>query len=144
MSPLPCTGPLSINDIRTELQQSQGNNSLRTLSSLAGFSTPDAISEFYCYSYYNYRSFSIVNIRYGSYTEACESREEDNLTLYFYEAGGDGSPACPNISVTVYTDINLTAPFDGGGYWFKSNSCGASYNILGSPNRGFIEGISYC
>lgn len=46
--PLPSSGPLGIGDIRTEL--GSGSGSLRTLSSLAGFSTPDAISEFYGYS----------------------------------------------------------------------------------------------
>jgi hypothetical protein len=39
---------ISISQIRTELGTSSG--SLRTLSSLAGFSTPDAMSEFYGYS----------------------------------------------------------------------------------------------
>jgi len=42
------SGALSIGDIRTELGSSSG--SLRTLSGLAGFSKPDAISEFYGYS----------------------------------------------------------------------------------------------
>lgn len=45
---LPPSGPLSINQIRTELGSASG--SLRTLSSLAGFSPPDSISEFYGYS----------------------------------------------------------------------------------------------
>lgn len=45
--PLPVSGPLSIGQIRTELGSASG--SLRTLSSLAGFSTPDSISEFYGY-----------------------------------------------------------------------------------------------
>lgn len=45
--PLPSSGPLGIDAIRTEL--GSGSGSLRTLSSLAGFSTPDAISEFYGY-----------------------------------------------------------------------------------------------
>ena len=45
---LPSSGPLSIDDIRTELGSSSG--SLRTLSAAAGKSTPDAISEFYGYS----------------------------------------------------------------------------------------------
>jgi hypothetical protein len=53
---LPSSGPLSIGQIRTEL--GSGSGSLRTLSSLAGKSTPDAISEFYGYSavpqYYAY------------------------------------------------------------------------------------------
>lgn len=45
--PLPSSGALGIDAIRTEL--GSGSGSLRTLSSLAGFSTPDAISEFYGY-----------------------------------------------------------------------------------------------
>jgi hypothetical protein len=45
---LPSSGQLGIGAIRTEL--SSGSGSLRTLSSLAGKSTPDAISEFYGYS----------------------------------------------------------------------------------------------
>jgi hypothetical protein len=46
--PLPTSGAISISQIRTELGTSSG--SLRTLSSLAGKSTPDAMSEFYGYS----------------------------------------------------------------------------------------------
>ena len=46
--PLPSSGPISISQIRTELGTSSG--SLRTLSSLAGKSIPDAMSEFYGYS----------------------------------------------------------------------------------------------
>jgi hypothetical protein len=45
---LPPSGQISINQIRTEL--GTANGSLRSLSSLAGFSTPDAMSEFYGYS----------------------------------------------------------------------------------------------
>jgi hypothetical protein len=45
----PIGNPLSIDQIRTELGSASG--SLRTLSSLAGFSSPDAISEFYSYAY---------------------------------------------------------------------------------------------
>lgn len=45
---LPTSGPLSINAIRTELATTTG--SLRALSSQAGFSTPDAMSDFYGYN----------------------------------------------------------------------------------------------
>jgi hypothetical protein len=140
---LPSSGPLGIDAIRTELQQSQGNNSLRTLSSLAGFSTPDAISEFYGYSYTNYRSFSIYD-QGQSQGEVCNIIDQDNLTLYFYESGGDGSPACPNVSVTLYTDTALTTPFDGADRWYHSGQCNSGYYILGTPNRGFIESIDPC
>lgn len=47
--PLQTTGPISITNIRTELAQPQGNNSLRSLSALAGKAAPDAMSEFYGY-----------------------------------------------------------------------------------------------
>ncbi len=143
MSPLPSSGPLSINDIRVELQQSQANSSLRSLSNLAGFSTPDAISEFYGYSYTNYRSFSIYD-QGQSQGEVCNIIDQDNLTLYFYESGGDGSPACPNVSVTLYTDTALTTPFDGADRWYHSGQCNSGYYILGTPNRGFIESIDPC
>jgi hypothetical protein len=45
---LPSSGPLGIAAIRTELGSTSG--SLRALSALASFSTPDAISEFYGYN----------------------------------------------------------------------------------------------
>lgn len=57
---LPSSGPLSIDDIRTELGSSSG--SLRTLSAAAGKSTPDAISEFYSYSSFTPSDhFRIIN-----------------------------------------------------------------------------------
>ena len=45
---LQSSGPISISDIKTELGSS--DNSLRILSSDAGFSKPDAMSEFYSFS----------------------------------------------------------------------------------------------
>ena len=56
--PLPSSGTIKISEIRAEFGTSNG--SLRYLSSLAGFSTPDRMSEFYGYgatctiSVYNY------------------------------------------------------------------------------------------
>lgn len=47
--PLQSSGPISISDIKTELGSS--DNSLRILSSDAGFSVPDSMSEFYGYSF---------------------------------------------------------------------------------------------
>jgi len=58
--PLPSSGALGIGAIRTEL--GSGSGSLRTLSSLAGFSTPDAISEFYGYG----RNMTLVNPSWNS------------------------------------------------------------------------------
>lgn len=45
---LQSSGQISISDIKAE--QDNANNSLRGLSAVAGFSTPDAMSEFYGYS----------------------------------------------------------------------------------------------
>ena len=48
---LPSVGnPLSFSQIRTELSAASTNVSLRSMSSTAGTSTPDAVSEFYGYS----------------------------------------------------------------------------------------------
>jgi hypothetical protein len=142
---LPSSGTLSLNDIRIELGLSQSNVSLRSMSSIAGFSTPDAVSEFYGYSSTpNYRTFTIVNTATSS-GEVCSIREEDNLTLYFYEDGGDGSPACPATGVYVYEDSGLSIPFDGkNSYWF-SNQCAAGYYIVTNGDQpNFIEGITPC
>jgi hypothetical protein len=48
------SGQISINDIRNEIGTSDG--SLRALSSLAGKSTPDSMSEFYSYDAFTYHA----------------------------------------------------------------------------------------
>ena len=136
---LPASGPLSLNDIRVELQQAQANSSLGALSDIAGFAAPDAVSDFYGYSYANYNTFSIINTGYDDPGSACDDRDEDNLTLYF--AGSGGTPACPTTSVVLYTNTALTNVFDGLFQYWRSNECNASYYILES---GFIEGITSC
>ena len=47
---LPTSGPLSFSAIANELGTPLSNVSLRGMSNSAGFSTPDAVSEFYGYS----------------------------------------------------------------------------------------------
>ena len=142
---LPSSGPLSINDIRVELGQAQANSSLRSLSNLAGFSTPDAISEFYGYSpALGYRTFSIVNFQ-TSQGEVCSILGEDDLTLYYSETGGDGSPGCPSTGVYLWEDTGLSVAFNGKDSWWYSNQCNAGYYIVtvgDLPN--FIEGIEPC
>ena len=128
--PLPSSGTLSLNDIRVELGLAQSNVSLRSMSNTAGFSTPDAVSEFYGYPPTpNYRTFAIVNFPTTS-GEVCSIRDEDNLTLYFEEAGGDGSPGCPSAGVYVFEDPGLTIAFDGQDSWWYSNQCNAGYYII--------------
>ena len=144
--PLPSSGTLSLNDIRVELGLAQSNVSLRSMSNTAGFSTPDAVSEFYGYPPTpNYRTFDIVEFRTTS-GEVCSIRDPDNLTLYYYEAGGDGSAGCPSVGVFLYRDAALTIEFDGDNSWYYSNQCHAGYYIIDySPTRpNFIESISPC
>ena len=46
---LPTSGPLGFSDIASELSLSLSNLSLRSMSNTVGFSTPDAVSDFYGY-----------------------------------------------------------------------------------------------
>lgn len=63
---LQSSGPISFSQIKTELTSS--SNSLRALSAAAGFSSPDAVSEFYGYS-----SVSAPSVTTNSLTGAGES-----------------------------------------------------------------------
>jgi len=136
---LPSSGQLSLNDIRVELQEAQANSSLGTLSNLAGFTDPDAVSEFYGYSYANYNTVSIINTQYSKSEDACDDTGDDDLTLYF--SGTGGTPACPATGDTLYTNSALTTVFNGGSNWYRSNECMGAYFIL--PD-GFVEGAADC
>jgi hypothetical protein len=74
---LQSSGAISISQIKTELGSS--SNSLRTLSSAAGFTTPDAISEFYGYSAAQYYYWDLSNdIKWGSASDKpVQSNTED-------------------------------------------------------------------
>ena len=139
---LPSSGTLSLNDIRVELQQASTNVSLGAMSNLVGFVDPDAVSEFYGYSYAAYNTFSIYNDPYNESTEACLFGGADNLTLYF--AGSGGTPACPTSGVYVFTDSALTTEFNGQGRYWKSNQCNAAFYIIKNIKDGFIEGVIGC
>jgi hypothetical protein len=136
---LPSSGQLSLNDIRVELQEAQANSSLGTLSNLAGFTDPDAVSDFYGYSYANYNTVSIINTQYFDSQDACDDTKDDDLTLYF--SGTGGTPACPATGDTLYTNSALTTVFNGGSNWYRSNECMGAYFIL--PD-GFVEGAADC
>lgn len=129
---LPPSGPISINDIRIELGQAQGNNSLRTLSSLAGFSAPDAMSEFYGYP----PSTKIFLVEPGTPSQG----EVCSLSGGEFEVWWGGS-GCPDVGNTLYLDSGLTTPFDGKSLWWKSYQCNAGFYIF---SDGFIEGKVNC
>lgn len=79
---LPCPpSSISISQIRTELGTSSG--SLRYLSSLAGFSTPDAMSEFRCYSNVTYNYYGTYFIDPCSPQRDIYRRSSDNLFFWY-------------------------------------------------------------
>ena len=136
---LPASGTISLNDIRVELQRASTNVSLGAMSNLVGFVDPDAVSEFYGYSYPLYNTFEVVNDGRNSSAGACSLLGDDDLTLYF--TGSGGTPACPAQGVTLYTNSALTTAYNGGGFWWRSKQCNSAYNIL---SDGFIEAIQAC
>jgi len=113
---LQSTGAISIDNIRTELQQAQGNNSLRSLSATAGKSTPDAMSEFYGYSFATAFTFLAGDGQqgYSDWSLAC-AEAYDPITLY-------SSSTSLAVNVSLYIDNTLSNSFDGGGLWWKSGS----------------------
>lgn len=110
---LQSSGAISISQIKTEL--SSASNSLRTLSSLANKSTPDAMSEFYGYSAATeYQFYQGDDGGFVGWEAAC-SDATNPLTLYSSSTSLEGG-------VYLYTDNTLSTPFDGGSLWYKSVS----------------------
>jgi len=102
---LPSSGEISIGDIRTEIGSSSG--SLRTLSSAAGKSTPDAMSEFYGYSHVTLTSFSSsINT---SFLNVCN----ESITVTYYH---DGSFTYPTDGDTVYSNSSGSSYLSSGHY----------------------------
>jgi hypothetical protein len=115
-------GQISINDIRVELGQAQANSSLRSLSALAGKSTPDAMSEFYGYSAST--AFDISEIGFPDQNQACaEGPGVGVQTLY-------SSSTSLAINVNLFYDSSLTSSFDGQDQWFFVSN--VSYQINSS------------
>jgi hypothetical protein len=129
---LQSTGAISIDNIRTELQQAQGNNSLRSLSATAGKSTPDAMSEFYGYSFATAFTFLAGDGQqgYADWSQAC-AEAYDAITLY-------SSSTSLAVNVTLYTDNSLSSSFDGGGLWWKSGS--SVYEIASDGKISAVRG----
>lgn len=128
---LQSTGAISINDIRVELGQAQANSSLRSLSSLAGKSTPDAISEFYGYS--NAVPYTIYGREgfegFPEPAQAC-AEQVDSMTVY---------ASSLNEGATIYTDSALTTAFKGYDLWWYIS--GNTYNISAD---GIINSVKSC
>lgn len=130
---LPGSGPISINDIRVELSQAQANSSLRALSALANFSSPDAMSDFYGFSASTSYTFLAGDGGggYADWNQAC-AEAYDPVTLY-------SSSTSLAVNVYLYTDNTLSSPFDGGGLFFKSGS-----SVYEVRDGGKIDSVRGC
>lgn len=95
--PLPSSGPLSFSAIGTELGLSSSNLSLRSMSNTAGFSTPDAVSEFYGYSNITYTPYDYL---YGG--DPCSS------IYFFLYLGSDGKYYVNNGNYVLISTISGT------------------------------------
>jgi hypothetical protein len=116
---LQSSGAISIDDIRVELGQAQANSSLRSLSSLAGKSTPDAMSEFYGFS--NATSFDISEIGFPDAEQCClEGSNFGTQAVY-------SSSTSLALNVELFSGSSLSETFDGQDNWWYYN--GVSYFI---------------
>ena len=116
---LQSSGAISIENIRTELGQAQANSSLRSLSSLAGKSTPDAMSEFYGFS--SATEFAISEIGFPDAEQCCvEGPNYETVILY-------SASTSLALNVALFTSNLLTEEFDGTEKWWYSD--GVSYLI---------------
>ena len=103
---LPSSGALSISAIKTELGSS--SNSLRTLSGLAGFSTPDAISEFYGYS--SLTAITLSEVGFNDTEQGCSEGPNSETASYY-------STTDP-VAVNSYIYDNNRAILNGNNQWF--------------------------
>ena len=137
---LPSTGPLSINDIRVELDASATNQSLRAFSNTAGFTTPDAIYEFYGYSNLKVFSYNAAgnNSRSGSEIvcnlESCEDAA-------YHNGNGD----TPVVGDMVYSDSSGTTPLLATYFYKFVDSEGDPFYLRISPTTaGEVFVVSSC
>lgn len=116
---LPSSGQISINDIRVELGASATNQSLRAFSNTAGFTTPDAISEFYGYS--NLTAFGYSGTE--PFEDASTACDEGGTSGTAYH---DGSGTFPTSDDNVFSDSGGTTALEDGFYRINA---GQSINV---------------
>lgn len=139
---LPCSGPLSISQIHTAL--GSGSYSLRTLSAAAGFSTPDAISEFYCYNPSSPRTLYWTNqdYSYGDYINLFVAQNSSTVLVNDYAYYGDYH----NGSTTIYTGdyINFSAEgFSGANVYLSLQVYDTNLGYLYNNTQGAMNPYLY-
>ena len=152
--PLQSSGAISINDIHNALSSS--SYSLRTLSAAAGFSTPDAMSEFYGYSGfpsglvagYNSASYSgsgsTWNDMSGNGRHMTLTNPSWNSTYGYFNTGSNTDFQVPG-STGLYNNFGSGSPFT----WILRASWLTSYqDLVGtfwseSSSKNFLVGMWY-
>jgi hypothetical protein len=124
--PLQSSGAISISQIQAELG---GTYSLRALSAAAGFSTPDAMSEFYSYS-------ASTTVYINAYTP-------NYVGCYqYYTFAATATNASATSSIPVNTSLTVSIGWNGdlGGYFSGyltitgGSSCGSTSAYSGATH----------
>ena len=130
---LPSSGEISIGDIRTEIGSSSG--SLRTLSSAAGKSIPDAISEFHGYSHVTLTSYTSSIPSNATLFNVCN---ETPAVTYYH----NGSTTYPVTGDTVYTNSNGST-YVSAGYYKIDNGGNGLYIQVGNNGSVTLDDICF-
>jgi hypothetical protein len=122
---LQSSGAISISQIKTEL--GSASNSLRTLSSQAGKSTPDAMSEFYGYAseYMTAQQATVQDAYISGYDYVCGCIE----TLTVYQTSAGRWLRGPNIGDTPLSGLYN---YDGGINSFSNGIAGGTIAYCGA------------
>jgi hypothetical protein len=97
--PLPTAGPISFSEIAAYLGFGGTDNSLRFMSSEAGFSTPDSVSEFYGYS-----GSGLIAVSWGYASRNIYSACIAMPTTFYADSSS------PNTATAVYADAEGNIP----------------------------------
>lgn len=126
---LQSSGAISISQIKTEL--GSASNSLRTLSSLAGYTTPDSMSEFYGFS--SATEFAISEIGFPDAEQCCVEAPDFGTDIVY------SASTFLALNVSLFTSSSLNETFDGQDKWWYSD--GVSYLI---NSTGKITAVFQC
>lgn len=112
---LQSSGAISISQISAEI--GNASTSLRALSAEAGFSTPDAMGEFYGYSHATWFETPVSVTSYEDAAESCNGQFEETTTLYYI----------------VFSEKLYTAPngevFNGQNLWYYFPNFAGSFIV---------------
>ena len=137
---LPSSGQLSMSDIANEQGISLSNVSLRSMSSTAGFSTPDAVSEFYGYSHVTLNSFTSSLMEHSTFLVCIKSINQ----TYYVDYGAHSY--FPVVGQVCYTSSSGTSYLPGGyyrthiGLYISINAVGGVINSKGFCGGCMLEG----